>query len=108
MWSQRNNNNYTQTGLLTALSYFADNNKLFLKNFYLKSKRSILKPTVEGPAAYVLPADDARPGAQAELLRVLQRQAIEVSRATAPFTVTLPVKKARATDKPAEGAGETG
>ena len=55
MWSQRNNNNYTQTGLLTALSYFADNNKLFLKNFYLKSKRSILKPTVEGPAAYVLP-----------------------------------------------------
>ena len=59
MWSQRNNNNYTQTGLLTALSYFADNNKLFLKNFYLKSKRSILKPTVEGPAAYVLTADDA-------------------------------------------------
>ncbi|MFO7691948.1 MAG: M14 family zinc carboxypeptidase, partial [Vicinamibacterales bacterium] len=90
MWSQRNNNNYTQTGLLTALSYFAGNNKLFLKNFYLKSKRSILKPAVEGPAAYVLPADDARPGPQAELLRVLQRQAVEVSRATAPFTVTLP------------------
>jgi len=58
MWSQRNNNNYTQTGLLTALSYFADNNKLFLKNFYLKSKRSIVKPKVEGPAAYVLTADD--------------------------------------------------
>ena len=29
-WSQRNNNNYEQTGLLTALSYFATNNKLFL------------------------------------------------------------------------------
>jgi len=95
MWSQRNNNNYQQTGLLTALSYFAGNSKLFLKNFYLKSKRSILKPKVEGPAAYVLPADDARPGAQAEMLRVLQRQAVEISRATAPFSVTMPVKKAR-------------
>jgi len=95
MWSQRNNNNYQQTGLLTALSYFAGNSKLFLKNFYLKSKRSILKPKVEGPAAYVLTADEARPGAQAEMLRVLQRQAVEISRATAPFTVTMPVKKAR-------------
>jgi hypothetical protein len=102
MWSQRNNNNYTQTGLLTALSYFADNNKLFLKNFYLKSKRSVLKPKVEGPAAYVFTADEARPGAQAELLRVLQRQAVEISRATAPFTVTLPAKKARAGEKPGE------
>ena len=92
-WSQRNNNNYQQTGLLTSLSYFADNNKLFLKNFYLKSKRSILKPSVEGPAAYVFPADDARPGPQADLLRVLQRQAVEVSRATAPFTVTLPGRR---------------
>ncbi len=92
-WSQRNNNNYQETGLLTALSYFAGNSKLFLKNFYLKSKRSITKPTNEGPAAYVFPGDDPRPGAQAELLRVLQRQAVEISRATAPFSVTVPVKK---------------
>src|SRR5205823_13919659 len=40
-WSQRNNNNYEQTGVLTALSYYAANNKLFLRNFYLKAKRSI-------------------------------------------------------------------
>jgi hypothetical protein len=93
MWSQRNNNNYQQTGLLTALSYFSGNTKLFLKNFYLKSKRSVTKPTVEGPAAYVLPADDTRPGAQAEMLRVLQRQAVEISRATSSFSVTVPVKK---------------
>ncbi len=92
-WSQRNNNNYQQTGLLTALSYFGNNNKLFLKNFYLKSKRSIDKARAEGPAAYVLPADEPRPGAQAEMLRVLQRQAVEIYRATAPFTVSQPVKK---------------
>ncbi|HEX6794306.1 MAG TPA: M14 family zinc carboxypeptidase, partial [Casimicrobiaceae bacterium] len=34
-WSQRNNNNYEQNGLLTALNYFADNDKPFLRNFYL-------------------------------------------------------------------------
>ena len=50
-WSQRNNNNYQQTALLTTMHYFANNSKLFLKNFYLKSKRSIDKPKTEGPAA---------------------------------------------------------
>jgi len=93
MWSQRNNNNYIETGLLTSLSYYAANNRLFLKNFYLKAKRSVLKARTEGPAAYVFPADDPRPGLQADLLRALQTQRCEISRATAPFTVTLPAKK---------------
>ncbi|HEX6715931.1 MAG TPA: M14 family zinc carboxypeptidase [Pyrinomonadaceae bacterium] len=86
-WSQRNNNNYEQSALLTSLYYFGNNSKLFLKNFYLKSKRSIDKPKNEGPAAYVLPSDDVRPGNQAELLRTLQAQGVEISRSTAPFTV---------------------
>jgi zinc carboxypeptidase len=88
-WSQRNNNNYQQTALLTSLHYFGNNGKLFLKNFYLKSKRSIDKPKNEGPAAYVFPADDKRPGNQAELLRTLQTQGVEISKATAPFTVAV-------------------
>ena len=88
-WSQRNNNNYEETGLLTSLYYFSNNSKLFLKNFYLKSKRSVLKPKNEGPAAYVLPGDDPRPGNQAELLRTLQAQGVEISRATAPFSVVV-------------------
>ncbi|MDQ1707978.1 MAG: hypothetical protein QOJ88_1189 [Pyrinomonadaceae bacterium] len=86
-WSQRNNNNYQQTALLTSLYYFGNNSKLFLKNFYLKSKRSVLKPKNEGPAAYVFPGDDPRLGNQAELLRTLQAQGVEVQRANAPFTV---------------------
>ena len=94
-WSQRNNNNYEQTGVLTALHYFAGNDKLFLRNFYLKAKRSIQKPRTEGPAAYVFPADDPRPGAQADLLRVLQDQGCEISRSTAPITVMMPAKKPR-------------
>jgi hypothetical protein len=92
-WSQRNNNNYEETGLLVSLHYFADNGKMFLHNFYLKSKRSVLKPKNEGPAAYVLPADDPRPGAQAALIDLLQRQHVEISRATAAFSVTVPVRK---------------
>src|SRR5258708_11793913 len=49
LWSQRDNNNYEETGLLTSLHYFNENKRLFLKNFYLKSKRSITKPAEEGP-----------------------------------------------------------
>lgn len=93
-WSQRNNNNYQQTALLISLDYFHKNGKLFLKNFYLKSKRSIEKPKNEGPAAYVFPGDDPRAGNQASLLRILQAQGCEVHRATAPFTVTVKKKSA--------------
>ena len=93
-WSQRNNNNYEQTALLISLDYFNKNQKLFLKNFYLKSKRSIEKPKNEGPGAYVFPADDSRTGNQARLLRLLQAQGCEIHRATASFTVTMKKKAA--------------
>jgi zinc carboxypeptidase len=107
-WSLRNNNNYEQTGLLVSLNYVANNRIYLLRNFYEKSKRSILKARVEGPAAYVLPASDPRLGPQAELLRVLQKQAVEISRATAPFTVTLPVKRPAAGGRGRGGRGAGG
>ena len=98
-WSLRDNNNYEETGLLVSLQYFANNRQLFLENFYTKAKRSIAKATTEGPAAYVLPGDDPRLQSQADLLQVMRRQHVEISRATAPFTVQVPVKK------PANGNG---
>ncbi len=104
LWSQRNNNNYQQTGLLTALNYFSANSQQFLKNFYLKGKRSIEKPRLAGPAAYVFPADDKRSGSRAQLLRILQLQHAEVSRTTAAVTVALPKQtddKKKADDKKA-------
>jgi hypothetical protein len=104
-WSLRNNNNYEQTGILVSLNYFANNRRLFLENFYEKSKRSILKPKTEGPVAYILPADDPRRGAQADLLRVLQKQAVEISRATRPFSVTVTVSGPRAAGRGARAAG---
>jgi hypothetical protein len=104
-WSQRNNNNYEQTGVMTGLAYFAANNKLFLRNFYQKAKRSITKPKTEGPAAYVFTADETRPGAQADLLRMLQDQGCEISRATEAFTVMMPGKKPRGGRGGRGGAG---
>ena len=92
-WSLRNNNNYQQTGLLISLSYIADNRELILRNFYEKSKRSVQKARTEGPGAYVLSGADPRPGAQADLLRVLQKQHVEISRATQAFTIAVAGKK---------------
>jgi hypothetical protein len=106
-WSQRNNNNYQQTALLTTMHYFSNNSKLFLKNFYLKSKRSIEKPAKEGPAAYVFPGDEERSGNQAELLRTLQAQGVEISKSSAPFTVQVrrkPGASSSASPRPAATA----
>jgi hypothetical protein len=102
MWSQRNNNNYEETGLLASLHYFNENKRLFLRNFYLKGKRSVEKPSEEGPAAYVLPADDPRGSVQADLLRVLLKQHVEISRTTAAFQVNLPPRKEKKKAKSAE------
>ncbi len=89
LWSQRDNNNYEQTALLSTLSYFAQNSKHFLSNYYLKSKRSVEKPKNSGPAAYVLPADEAALNRQLELLKVLQAQHVEISRLSEAATVTV-------------------
>ncbi len=107
MWSLRNNNNYQQTGLLISLAYIANNKHLTLQNFYERSKRSILKARTEGPAAWVLSADDASLGRQAELLRVMQRQRVEISKTSAPFSVTVPIRRPAA-DAAAAGAGAAG
>src|SRR5690606_22126468 len=89
-WSQRNTTKYQQTGLLTSLHYFAQNGPQFLRNYYLKSRRSIEKPRHAGPAAYVLPADEDRKGSQARLLKLLQLQHVELSRTTERVTVQVP------------------
>ncbi len=79
-WSLRNNINLQQSGVLYALYNFALHAREYLRNYYVKAKRSVAKPNNEGPAAYVLPADDPRPVQQARLIRLLQEHAIEVHR----------------------------
>ena len=94
IWSQRNNNNYEETALLSTLSFFAQNGQQFLANYYTKSKRSVEKPQNAGPAAYVL--DEPASSRQAELLRTLALQHVEISRLSEPFTYTPPAKPAKA------------
>ncbi len=99
-WSQRDNNNYEETALLTTLSYFSHHTEHFLDNFYLKSKRSIEKPKLDGPAAYVLPANDAELNRQLQLLAVMKLQHVEVSQLTEARTQLVP--GAKRGDKPVE------
>ena len=87
-WSIRNNINLQESGILFAMNYTADNRKTFLENFYTKSKRSVDKPSNEGPAAWVIPADDPRPVECAELVNLLKLQGVEVHRSMQETEVT--------------------
>lgn len=99
-WSIRNNVNMQQSALLLAMQFVAEHRERFLRNFYLKSRRSVEKAKNEGPAAWVIPADDPRPGACADLVNLLQRQGVEVHVAEQEFEVKLPGSGSRA-----QGAG---
>lgn len=87
LWSIRNNVNLQQSGLLIGMNYLASNKEKFMENFYLKSQRSVAKSHNEGPAAYIFPGDDPRPGQVARLLKLLQRQGVEVHKTKKAFTV---------------------
>src|SRR6202021_609353 len=80
--------------------YFSQHTHHFLENYYLKSKRSVEKPTLEGPAAYVIAADPADVNRQIELLKVFKRQHVEVQQLTEAATSSLP--PAKRGDKPAQ------
>jgi hypothetical protein len=92
-WSQRDNNNYEESALLSTLSYFSQNTHHFLENYYLKSKRAVEKPSLEGPAAYVIPPDPAETNRQVELLKVMKRQHVEVEQLSDAVTSTIPGEK---------------
>jgi hypothetical protein len=97
-WSQRDNNNYEQSALLTTISYFAQHTHHFLENYYSKSKRATQKPTLEGPAAYVIPPNAAATNREVELLKVLQRQHVEIQQLSDAVTCSIPGEKR--SDKP--------
>ncbi|MGA7631446.1 MAG: M14 family zinc carboxypeptidase [Terriglobales bacterium] len=92
-WSQRDNNNYEESALLSTISYFSHNTHHFLENYYAKSKRAVEKPSLEGPAAYVIPADPAYANRQVELLKVLKRQHVEIEQLSEAATSTVPAEK---------------
>ncbi len=84
-WSLRNNVNYQQSGVLVALAGMAAEPQRALELYYRTSQRSVAKARTEGPAAYVLPADQKRRGQLRDLVALLARHGIEVHRATRAF-----------------------
>ncbi len=90
-WSMRNNTNMEESTILFGMYNLATNGQRFLDNFYRKGQRSVAKARTEGPAAWILPGDETRPGAQAELLNLLGLQGVEVHKATAAFKAQVPV-----------------
>ena len=83
-WSARDNVNYNETGMLAALDYTATNSHELLRNFYNKSVHSYRKGVEEPPYAFIIPEDQGDPLRVAQLILRLQKQHIEVSRATLP------------------------
>ncbi len=86
-WSLRNNVNLQQSGVLLAINFVANNKERFLQNFYIKSKRSVAKATNEGPAAYVIPANQSRMVEAADMVNLLRLMGVEIQRADKEISV---------------------
>jgi len=82
MWSLRNNTNYMQTGALSAVQFVAENREKVLRNYWNKSRNSLNRGKTEAPYAWVVPADQDRRADAAYMVNLIQRQGIEVHRAT--------------------------
>jgi hypothetical protein len=81
-WSLRNNTNYGETGVLTALQYTSAFPNVILENFYQKSRNSIDAGRSDAVAGYVIPAGQRDTTRVAVLINMLRMQGIEVGKAT--------------------------
>jgi hypothetical protein len=82
LWSLRNNTNYMESGVLTALSLTAGNRTRLLRQYRTKAENAVRKGRTEAPYAYVIPRDQQRRADAAYMLELLRRQGVEVHRAT--------------------------
>jgi hypothetical protein len=80
-WSMRDNTNFMETGLLTALETTATFPHQVLEDFYRKSLNSVEDGRKTAPYAYVIPDDQPDMTRAALLINLLRRQGIEVGRA---------------------------
>ena len=82
-WSIRNNVNYGQTGVLTALQLTAGFPQVILENFYRKSRNAVEAGRKEPPYGFVIPAGQRDMTRVAFLVNVLRTQGIEVGQTRA-------------------------
>ena len=85
-WCIRNNINYQQSALLVALNYMARNGHRYLDQFYRKGVRAVERGRAkDGPNAFQIPANQARPVEAANLVNLLRFHGLEVHRAERAF-----------------------
>jgi hypothetical protein len=80
-WSMRNNTNYMETGVLTALQMASAFPQIILDNFYKKSRNSIESGKKDAPFGYVIPGNQPDPTRVAFVVNILRLQGIEIGRA---------------------------
>ncbi len=86
-WSLRNNTNYMQTGVLSALQYTARNGQDMLRNFWRRGRNSVARGTKEKPFAVVVPEKQTDRRRLAAMINLLRAHRIEVAKSRAAFTV---------------------
>ena len=80
-WSMRNNTNFMETGVLSALQLTSEFPKIVLENFYKKSRNSIEDGKTNAPHGFIIPAQANMTGVEF-LVNTLRLQGIEVGRLT--------------------------
>lgn len=84
-WSMRNNTNYMETGVLSALELASSHPRVILENFYKKSLHSVEEGSKGAPYAFVIPAGQKDPTRVAWVVNTLRLQGIEVGTLRAEF-----------------------
>src|SRR6185437_6040410 len=77
-WSMRDNNNFMETGALSALELTSQFSKTVLENFYKKSLNSVKSGETEAPYGYVIPGNQKDMTRVAFVVNILRLQGIEV------------------------------
>src|SRR5262249_13368588 len=86
-WSLRDNTNYMETAVLSALDYAASNAADMLRQFYRRGARSLRRGETEKPYAVAIPEAQKDRRRLARLVNLLREHGIEVSRSDAAFKV---------------------
>jgi hypothetical protein len=83
-FSRRNNVNYMETGVLSALQLTSMSPGIIVENFYIKTRNSMEEGKTKAPYGFVIPVQRDMTKA-AELVRILRIQGIEVGIAAREF-----------------------
>jgi hypothetical protein len=86
-WSMRDNTNFMETGLITALDTASTYPREILENFLKKSRNAIEDGAAKPPFAFIIPGDQADMTKAALLVNLLRLQGVEVGRTLGPETL---------------------